>query len=314
MLSTLPPANAAVLRRLAEQPLAYWQQVRDPLPDLLATLYPVDDAASLLKLVIHEAAQGHVLCRQALTLGDVQPLRWHETRHLSALQAWQQVPSRHAGLVRTAISHAVLPSLLAQPRWTTVLQHAGDDLLADLAAQLTDIVLAAPLPDGRQLLRLRLTLALLRQRHEDHGGDGVPLAQTDIATLLVLLQESLPPALASLDLRLAPLARTGLQHWCAGLGQALGIDKQWLPANSDEALALAHVLLSAPDPRATRLGEDWLQQLAARDPLPAARRRAAAQIRRLVDADTANALSLPGDRLDRLWQAAERGRALIAKP
>lgn len=313
MLSTLPPANAAVLRRLAEQPLAYWQQVRDPLPDLLATLYPVDDAASLLKLVSHEAAQGHVLCRQALTLGDVQPLRWHETRHLPALQAWQQVPARHAGLVRTAISHAVLPSLLAQPRWTTVLQHAGD-LLADLARELTDIVLAAPLPDARQLLRLRLTLALLRQRHEDHGGDGVPLAQTDIATLLVLLQEGLPPALASLGLRLSPLARTGLQHWGAGLGQALGIDKLWLPANSDEALALAHVLLSAPDPRAARLGEDWLQQLAAADPLPAARRRTAAQIRRLVDAETARALALRGDRLDRLWQAAERGRALIAKP
>ena len=88
MLPRLPTPNAAVLKRIQAQPLDYWQHVGDPLADLLATIYPIDDAEMLLKLIEYEAEQEQPLCLQFLAQESAIS-RWQEPQHQNDLAAWQ---------------------------------------------------------------------------------------------------------------------------------------------------------------------------------------------------------------------------------
>ena len=101
MLPRLPTPNAAVLKRIQAQPLDYWQHVGDPLADLLATIYPIDDAETLLKLIEYEAEQEQPLCLQFLAQESA-TARWQEPRYKAELTAWQAYVQQFPLAVRLA--------------------------------------------------------------------------------------------------------------------------------------------------------------------------------------------------------------------
>lgn len=307
MLPRLPVATNTVLKRIQALPLDYWQHVGDPLADLLSTIYPLDDAATLLSLVQYEADQGQPLCLQFLAQRDIQPARWHDARLAADLRAWQTFVQQFPLAVRLAWQTGASLRLLSQRRWAAVWPDTLT-VLQRFMQHLDDALLAPALPAPDAILLLRLELAILRRNAEDHGlltsQLGVPLAQTDLAALIVCLSEELMRALQGLGLSLDSRQQQGLRHWAVGLGQALAIEPVWLAGNEDEARALRQVLLQEPSALAAPLVQKWLQAVAAADALPAAERRTLALARSLLDPLVADTLGLPRDRIGSLWRKA----------
>lgn len=319
MLPRATAPNAAVLKRIEAQPLDYWQHVGDPLPDLLSTIYPLEDAATLLSLVQYEAEQDQPLCRQLVEQDSHAP-RWHDPRHTDALAAWQRFVQQYPLAVRLAWQAGAGLRLLSQARWAGI-WPATLGPLQRFMQHLDDALLADQLPTQETLLLMRLELAILRRDAEGTllpGHAGVALAQPDLATLVICLSEEMARCLHGLGMALSPQQTQGLRHWAIGLGQALGIEALWLAANDEEAHALRHVLLLPPSPRAAPLVLPWLRLVAAADVLPAAERRTLALARSLLDSLTADTLGLPHDRLGSLWRKAsgwvvEKGRPLAGQ-
>lgn len=305
MLPPPPVPNAAVLKRIAAQPLDYWQHVGDPLADLLSTIYPLDDTAMLLSLVEYEAEQEQPLCRQFIGQ-ESHPLRWHDPRHQEALQAWHGFVRQFPLAVRLAWQAGSGLRLLSQARWAGIWPGPLGPLQRFMR-HLDRILLDDHLPDQVTVLLMRLELAILRRDAEDSlpaGHAGVALAQTDLATLVICLSEEMARCLQALGLSLTAAQQQGLRHWAVGLGQALGIEAGWLAGNDEEAAALRHVLLQPPSPLGAPLVRPWLRMVAAADSLPAAERRTLALARSLLDPLTADTLDLPRDRLGSLWRKA----------
>lgn len=307
MLPRLPVATNTVLKRIQALPLDYWQHVGDPLSDLLSTIYPLDDAATLLSLVQYEAEQEQPLCAQFLAQCDIQPTRWHDPRHAADLRAWRTFAQQFPLAVRLAWQTGSGLRLLSQRRWASVWPDSLS-VLQRFMQHIDDALLAPELPTPGAIQLLRLELAILRRNAEDHGlltsQLGVPLAQTDLAALIVCLSEELIRAIQGIGLSLDGRQQQGLRHWAGGLGQALGIEPVWLANNDDEARAMRQVLLLEPSAVAAPLAQKWLQAVAAADALPAAERRTLALARSLLDPLVADTLGLPRDRIGSLWRKA----------
>ncbi len=307
MLPRPPVAPPTVLKRIQALPLDYWQHVGDPLADLLSTIYPLAEATTLLSLVQYEAEQEQPLCAQFLAQCDIQPTRWHDPRHASDLQAWHAFVQQFPLAVRLAWQTGSGLRLLSQQRWASVWPDSLS-VLQDFMQHIDAALLSPALPPPEVIQWLRLELAILRRDAEDHGlltsQPGVPLAQTDLAALIVCLSEELIRAIQGIGLSLDSRQQQGLRHWAGGLGQALGIEPVWLAGNDDEARALRQVLLLAPSANAATLVRKWLQTVAAADTLPAAERRTLALARSLLDARVADTLGLPRDRIGSLWRKA----------
>lgn len=307
MLPRLPAVNNTVLKRVQALPLDYWQHVGDPLADLLSTIYPLDDPATLLSLVHYEAEQAQFLCAQFLASGETHPPRWHEARHAVELRAWQAFAQQFPLAVRLAWQAGAGLRLFSQARWAMIWPTAPE-ALRHFMAQIDAMLLSPSLPVAADILLLRLTLAVLRRHAEEDGRAGglagVPLAQTDLAALVTCLAEELARALHGLGLPLDNRQRQGLRHWAVGLGQALGLEPVWLGQGEEESLALHQVLLQPPSNVAVPLTRHWLRSVAAADSLPAAERRTFALARSLLDPLVADTLDLPRDRLAGLWRRA----------
>ena len=141
MLPRPPTPNAAVLKRIQAQPIDYWQHVGDPLADLLATIYPIDDAETLLKLIEYEAEQAQPLCVQFLAQESA-TTRWQEPRYQEELAAWQAYVQQFPLAVRLAWQAGGGLRLLSQARWAGAwpgplsplqrfMQHLDDTLLCE---------------------------------------------------------------------------------------------------------------------------------------------------------------------------------------
>ncbi len=307
MLPRLPAANNTVLKRIQALPLDYWQHVGDPLADLLSTIYPLEDAATLLSLVQYEAEQGQPLCAQFLDQGVTMPARWHDPRHGAELLAWQAFVQQFPLAVRLAWQAGAGLRLLSQQRWSRVWPGTLS-VLQRFMSHVDAALLTTTLPAADDILLLRLELAILRRNADDSGLardlPGVPLAQTDLAALIVCLSEELIRSLHRIGLSLDARQRQGLRHWAVGLGQAMGVEAVWLGGSEEESQALRQVLLQAPSAQAAPLAQKWLQAVAAADTLPAAERRTVALARSLLDPLVADTLGLPRDRLGSLWRKA----------
>ena len=125
MLPRPPTPNAAVLKRIQAQPIDYWQHVGDPLADLLATIYPIDDAETLLKLIEYEAEQEQPLCLQFLSQESA-TARWQEPRYKAELAAWQAYVQQFPLAVRLAWQAGGGLRLLSQARWAGAWSTAPD--------------------------------------------------------------------------------------------------------------------------------------------------------------------------------------------
>jgi len=307
MLPRLPAPSAVALKRAEALPLDYWQHVGDPLADLLSTIYPLEDAATLLSLLSYEAEQGQLLCEQFLASGELRPPRWHEPKFTADLEAWLTFTQQFPLAVRLAWQAGAGLRLLSQPRWAMILPGTPEPLRRLM--QHIDAILLTPTPPAAgDILLLRLELAILRRDAEDDGRirglAGVALAQTDLAGLVICLAEELARALHGLGFSLDPRQRQGLRHWAAGLGQALGLEPIWLATGEDDSLALRQVLVRPPSNVAVTPVHQWLRTVAAADTLPAAERRTLALARSLLDPLVADTLDLPRDRLAGLWRRA----------
>lgn len=323
MLPSLPVANAAVLKRIQAQPLDYWQHVGDPLADLLSTIYPLADADTLFKLIEYEAGQDQLLCLQFLAQGQILPARWHDPKLTTDLAAWHAFVQQYPLAVRLAWQAGAGLRLLSQARWALIWPSAPE-VLQRFMQHVDDSLLAPTLPSPEAVLRLRLELAILRRDSEHHGSAatrpllGVPLAQTDLAALVICLSEELARCLQGLGLHLGSRQRAGLRHWAVGLGQALGLEPTWLAGNEEEARALRQILVAAPVLKAAPLIRQWLHAVALADTLPAAERRTLALARSLLDPLVADTLDLPRDRIGSLWRKAgswviEKGQPLAGQ-
>ena len=309
MLPRPPTPNAAVLKRIQAQPIDYWQHVGDPLADLLATIYPIDDAETLLKLIEYEAEQAQPLCVQFLAQESA-TTRWQEPRYQEELAAWQAYVQQFPLAVRLAWQAGGGLRLLSQARWA----GAWPGPLSPLQRFMQHL-------DDTLLWLMRLELAILRRDAEAAIGKshlGVVLAQSDLATLVICLSEEMMRCLEALGVGLDAAQRAGLRHWAIGFGQGLGVEALWLASNDDEAHALRHVLLQPPSPLGAPLVLPWLRMVASADTLPAAERRTLALARSLLDPLTADTLGLPHDALGSLWRKAsgwmvEKGRPLAGQ-
>ncbi len=316
MLPPLPTPNAAVYKRLQSTPLAYWQHVGDPLPDLLGTLFSHDNSLALLTVVRHEAEQGHGLCQQFLEISATANA-WVDPRYSNAILEWQTVCANNPLLTRLAWLAGVGPILLAQPRWSGFWfdDHSG---FIELITQLDELLRQPTLPQPAQLQQLRLLLAILRRDGQtlitQNPPNGCGLAQADLATLIILISEDLPRCLASLGLVLSATAHQGLRYWLWGLAQSLQIEPALLAKNADEAIAFRHLLVQPANSTAANKVHAWLRVLAQADPLPAAERRVFALTRSLVSAQDAMSLRLPGDALGGLWRKANRWVLEASRP
>lgn len=305
MLPRPPTPNAAVLKRIQAQPIDYWQHVGDPLADLLATIYPIDDAETLLKLIEYEAEQAQPLCVQFLAQESA-TTRWQEPRYQEELAAWQAYVQQFPLAVRLAWQAGGGLRLLSQARWAGAWPGPLSPLQRFMQ-HLDDALLSSQLPSAETLRLMRLELAILRRDAEAAIGPnhlGVVLAQSDLATLVICLSEEMMRCLEALGVGLNPKQRAGIRHWAIGFGQGLGVESLWLASNDDEAHALRHVLLQPPSALGAPLVLPWLRMVASADTLPAAERRTLALARSLLDPLTANTLGLPHDALGSLWRKA----------
>ncbi|MDP1541109.1 MAG: hypothetical protein Q8L72_10735 [Moraxellaceae bacterium] len=316
MLPPLPTPNAAVLKRLQTTPLAYWQHVGDPLPDLLGTLFAHDNSLALLTVVQHEAEQGHGLCQQFLETAPT-ATAWVDPRYSDAIRAWQNVCADNPLLIRLAWLAGITPVLLAQPRWNGFWFDDPSGFI-ELITQLDELLRSSSLPTAQQLQQLRLLLAILRRDGQvcitQNPPNGCGLAQADLATLIVLISEDLPRCLHSLGLVLSANAQQGLRYWLWGLGQALQLEPALLAKNADESLAFRHLLIQPANSGAANKVHAWLRILAQADPLPAAERRVFALTRSLISQQDAISLRLPGDALGGLWRKANRWVVETSRP
>lgn len=305
MRHELPSPHPTVLKRAESLPLSFWQHLGDPLADLLCTIYPVAAADTLQALICYEASQGQPLCQQFLAQGELQPTHWQDARYQPALQAWLQFAQQQSLQVRWAWQLGVGLRCLSQTRWQAVWSVQG---ITEFLRGLDELLLAPTLPATGELQRLRLQWALWRLQAEESNGfspiNGVACAQTDIAGLLHDIAEILPASCAALGAPMSGLQHQGLRHWCAGLMQKLGLEAHLVANTPDEALAL-HAVLSGPaDAAAGTAVTAWLDAIAARDPLPAARRRLHALCRSVLPDEAADSLGIDNDRLASLWQRA----------
>lgn len=316
MLPCLPTPNAAVLKRIQAQPLDYWQHIGDPLADLLATIYPLDDADILLQLISYEAEYEQPLCLQFLAQ-DHAPSRWQDPRHQQELEAWHDFVQQFPLAVRLAWQAGAGLRLLSQARWAGAWPGPLSPLQRFMQ-HLDKALLSEHLPCTHTLQLMRLELAILRRDAEKLLAPshlGMVLAQTDLATLVICLSEEMMRCLDGLGVGLNAKQRAGLRHWAIGFGQGLGVESLWLAQNEDEAHALRHVLIQPPSPLGAPLVLPWLRRVASADTLPAAERRTLALARSLLDPLTADTLGLPHDTLGSLWRKAsgwfmEKGRPL----
>lgn len=316
MLAPLPTPNAAVYKRLQNTPLAYWQHVGDPLPDLLGTLFAHDNSLALLTVVQHEAEQGHGLCQQFLETSATASA-WVDPRYSNAILEWQTVCANNPLLIRLAWLAGLAPILLAQPRWSGF-WFDDPSRFIDFITQLDELLRQPALPKPEQLQQLRLLLAIMRRDGQElitqNPPNGCGLAQADLATLIILISEDLPRCLASLGLVLSATAHQGLRYWLWGLAQSLQLEPALLAKNADEAIAFRQLLVQPANSTAANKVHAWLRVLAQADPLPAAERRVFALTRSLVSAQDAISLRLPGDALGGLWRKANRWVVETSRP